>query len=104
MYILFMKKIREDNTLTKDEEVRRCANLMYYWERWGIKFEELRKTIKQENKLVWEHLSPYYGYLLELKLICEGKALSDENLSAVDLDEIIKFKNSVYAYETPCGD
>ena len=104
MYILFMKKIKEDNTITKEEEVRRCARLMYYWERKGIKFEKLRETIKQENKLVMERLCPYYGYWHELKLICEGKALSKEPLTEHDLDEIFEFRDIVLAYETPRGD
>lgn len=96
MYFWLIGKIREDKTLTEDEKVRRCANVMEFWVAEGKKFETLKKELVKDGALVIEKCCRYFEYWHKFKLLCEGKELSVENLSKINLDEVFKFRDSVH--------
>lgn len=103
MYELLIKKLDEDNTLTKLEFARRYANVLAFWSFEGEKFERLREELVKDNALVMGNCCQYFEYWHKFKLLCEGKELSAENVSNMDLDEVFKFRDSVL-HITPTDD
>lgn len=81
--------------ISPSEKLRRSIRLSDFWVEAGDTIKRLKKEMVQNDALVMEKCCRYYEYWYKLKLICDGKALSPENLSKFDLNEVFEFKNSV---------
>ncbi len=76
---------------------------MDFWVAEGKKFESLKKNLVINDALVMKNCCQYFGYWHKFKLLCEGKALSAENLLKINMDEIFEFRDSVLEIITPLG-
>ncbi len=95
MVALIIQRLEQDNTLTREEFSRRCVNIVEFWEAEGKKFKTLKKELVKDDALVIEKCCRYFEYWHKFKLLCEGKELSVENLSNINLYEVFEFRDSV---------
>lgn len=91
MYRLLMKIIKQDNTISKEEEARRCANVFDYWNKNGNKYKKLVKNLTASHGNEVENYLRYLGFWTNFKLICEGKECTLENLLPFDLNAVYGF-------------
>ena len=110
-----IKKLANDTLLTKlhdylltydigpMERLKRSIALVDFWVAEGDRFKKFKEGLVKDDALVMENCCRYFEYWYKLKLICEGKELSAENLSNINLDEALEFRDSVLGI-TPDGD